>query len=67
MRVAREGKPGPVLVDPPFDIQNSEIEFDIESYRPETFSSPEAEASDTRKALDMIGRVKKQFCSWVPA
>ncbi|MGI5900129.1 MAG: hypothetical protein ACOX8S_09460 [Christensenellales bacterium] len=55
------------MVDPPFDIQNSEIEFDIESYRPETFSSPEAEASDTRKALDMIGRVKKQFCSWVPA
>ena len=30
----RSGRPGPVLIDLPFDVQMAEIEFDIETYEP---------------------------------
>ena len=30
----RSGRPGPVLIDLPFDVQMAEIEFDIEAYEP---------------------------------
>src|SRR6478752_6763279 len=30
----RSGRPGPVLIDLPFDVQMAEIEFDIETYKP---------------------------------
>jgi tartronate-semialdehyde synthase len=29
----RSGRPGPVLIDLPFDVQMAEIEFDIDTYR----------------------------------
>ena len=28
----RSGRPGPVLIDLPFDVQMAEIEFDIDTY-----------------------------------
>ena len=31
--VMRSGRPGPVLIDLPIDVQTAEIEFDIETYR----------------------------------
>ena len=30
----RSGRPGPVLIDLPFDVQMAEIEFDIDTYEP---------------------------------
>ncbi len=30
----RSGRPGPVLIDLPFDVQMAEIEFDIDAYQP---------------------------------
>ena len=30
----RSGRPGPVLIDLPFDVQMAEIEFDPDSYEP---------------------------------
>src|SRR6187402_3683435 len=30
----RSGRPGPVLVDLPYDVQMAEIEFDIDAYQP---------------------------------
>jgi tartronate-semialdehyde synthase len=30
----RSGRPGPVLIDLPFDVQMAEIEFDIDAYEP---------------------------------
>jgi tartronate-semialdehyde synthase len=30
----RSGRPGPVLIDLPFDVQVAEIEFDIDTYEP---------------------------------
>ena len=32
--VMRSGRPGPVLLDLPLDVQLGEIDFDIETYRP---------------------------------
>ena len=33
-QLMREGRPGPVLVDLPMDVQMAEIEFDIDTYEP---------------------------------
>src|ERR1700710_2481103 len=30
----RSGRPGPVLIDLPFDVQMAQIEFDIDTYQP---------------------------------
>ncbi len=38
----RSGRPGPVLIDLPFDVQMAEIEFDIETYEPLPVYKPAA-------------------------
>jgi tartronate-semialdehyde synthase len=53
-RVAREGKPGAVVIDLPLDIQNAEIEFDPASYKPLAFTTPDPKAADIAKAIQMI-------------
>ncbi len=53
-RIAREGKPGPVLLDIPLDVQMTEVDFDPATYTPESFGIPAADVSDIRKALEMI-------------
>lgn len=53
-RVAREGKPGPVLIDLPLDIQNSDIEFDPDSYVPYEIKKTAPKEEDVRKALQML-------------
>ena len=40
--VMRSGRPGPVLIDLPFDVQMAEIEFDIETYEPLPVYKPKA-------------------------
>src|SRR6202161_228286 len=30
----RSGRPGPVLIDLPFDVQRAEVDFDIDTYQP---------------------------------
>ena len=40
--IARSGRPGPVLVDLPFDVQMAEIEFDIDTYEPLPVYKPAA-------------------------
>ena len=50
----RSGKPGPVLIDLPLDIQMADIDFDIESYKPAEVGLPAPGASDIGKALDML-------------
>jgi tartronate-semialdehyde synthase len=51
----REGRPGPVLVDLPVDVQLAEIEFDIDTYEPLQVSRPAATRKQVEKALDMLG------------
>lgn len=58
-RIAREGKPGPVLIDLPLDIQNAEIEFDPDKYEPLSVKKPEPEPKDIEKAVQMLNEAKE--------
>jgi tartronate-semialdehyde synthase len=50
----RSGRPGPVLIDLPFDVQMAEIEFDIETYEPLPVYKPKATRKQVEKAIDML-------------
>src|SRR5918911_4431420 len=50
----RSGRPGPVLIDLPFDVQMAEIAFDIETYEPLPVYKPRATRAQADKALDML-------------
>ena len=50
----RSGRPGPVLLDLPFDVMQAEIEFDIETYEPLPVYKPAASRRQIEKALDML-------------
>ncbi len=50
----RSGRPGPVLIDLPFDVQMTEIEFDVETYAPLPVYKPAATRPQVEKALDLL-------------
>ncbi len=50
----RSGRPGPVLIDLPFDVQMAEIEFDTDTYEPLPIYKPAASRAQIEKALDML-------------
>ena len=50
----RSGRPGPVLIDLPFDVQMTEIEFDVDTYAPLEPHRPAATRAQVEKALDML-------------
>ncbi len=50
----REGRPGPVLVDLPLDVQLAEIDFDIDTYEPMQVARPAATRAQAEKALSMM-------------
>ncbi|MFP5398827.1 MAG: glyoxylate carboligase [Gammaproteobacteria bacterium] len=50
----RSGRPGPVLIDLPFDVQMAEIEFDIDTYEPLPVYKPAASRRQVEKALEML-------------
>ncbi|WP_029921662.1 glyoxylate carboligase [Nevskia soli] len=50
----RSGRPGPVLIDLPFDVQMAEIEFDPDTYQPLPLYKPTANRKQIDKALDML-------------
>jgi len=52
--VMRSGRPGPVLIDLPFDVQMAEIEFDVETYEPLPVYRPKASRAQVEKALAML-------------
>jgi len=55
----RSGRPGPVLIDLPLDVQMAEIEFDIDTYEPLPVYKPAATRKQVEKALDMLLRADK--------
>jgi tartronate-semialdehyde synthase len=55
----RSGRPGPVLIDLPFDVQMAEIEFDIDTYEPLPVYKPAASRKQVDKALDMLMAAEK--------
>ena len=50
----RSGRPGPVLIDLPFDVQMAEIDFDPDTYTPLPVYKPAATRAQIDKALDML-------------
>jgi tartronate-semialdehyde synthase len=55
----RSGRPGPVLIDLPFDVQMTEIEFDPDTYTPLPDYKPAASRAQVEKALDMLGEAER--------
>lgn len=52
--VMRSGRPGPVLIDLPIDVQLAEIEFDIDTYEPLPVYKPFANKKQIEKAIEML-------------
>jgi len=50
----RSGRPGPVLIDLPIDVQMTEIEFDVETYQSLPTYKPTASRAQVEKAFDML-------------
>src|SRR5207344_2104730 len=55
----RSGRPGPVLIDLPFDVQMAEIEFDPDTYEPLPVYKPKASRKQIEKALDMLNEAQR--------
>ncbi|GGN57404.1 glyoxylate carboligase [Streptomyces kronopolitis] len=50
----RSGRPGPVLIDLPIDVQLTEIDFDPETYEPLPAFKPAATRAQIEKALALL-------------
>jgi tartronate-semialdehyde synthase len=57
--VMRSGRPGPVLIDLPFDVSMGEIEFDDETYEPLPVYKPSASRPQIEKALAMLNQSER--------
>ncbi|HJS05054.1 MAG TPA: glyoxylate carboligase [Variovorax sp.] len=55
----RSGRPGPVLIDLPFDVQMAQIEFDIDTYQPLTPYKPAASRAQIEKAIAMLNAAER--------
>ncbi len=55
----RSGRPGPVLIDLPVDVQLAEIEFDPETYEPLSAYKPAATRAQAEKALAMLNEAER--------
>ncbi|MGZ9723524.1 glyoxylate carboligase [Rhizobium miluonense] len=55
----RSGRPGPVLIDLPVDVQLAEIEFDIDTYSPLEPYKPSATRAQAEKAIAMLNAAER--------
>jgi tartronate-semialdehyde synthase len=55
----RSGRPGPVLLDLPIDVQQAEIEFDAETYAPLAVHRPAATRAQVEKVLDLLAGAER--------
>ena len=55
----RSGRPGPVLLDLPFDVQMTEIDFDVDTYEPLPVHKPAATRAQVERALDMLAEARR--------
>lgn len=56
--VMKSGRPGPVLIDLPVDVQMAEIEFDAETYAPLEVYKPAATRKQAEKAMAMLNEAE---------
>src|SRR6187551_2232864 len=57
--IMRSGRPGPVLIDLPLDVQLAEIEFDDTTYAPLPVYKPAATRKQIEKALEMLNAAER--------
>src|SRR5689334_7958301 len=55
----RSGRPGPVLIDLPFDVQMGEIAFDGDTYEPLPVYKPGATRAQIEKALSLLNEAER--------
>jgi len=55
----RSGRPGPVLVDLPVDVQLTEIDFDIDTYEPLPVHRPAMTAAQAGRVLDLLAAAQR--------
>jgi tartronate-semialdehyde synthase len=55
----RSGRPGPVLIDLPIDVQVAEIEFDIDTYEPLPVYKPKATRKQIEAALGLLDAAER--------
>ncbi|WP_406113125.1 glyoxylate carboligase [Streptomyces sp. NBC_01014] len=55
----RSGRPGPVLIDLPVDVQLTEIEFDPETYTPLPVYKPIASRAQIEKAIALLNESER--------
>ncbi|RRO16664.1 glyoxylate carboligase [Saccharopolyspora rhizosphaerae] len=58
-QLMRSGRPGPVLVDLPLDVQLAEIEFDIDTYEPLPVANPAATRAQVEHALELLNAAER--------
>ncbi len=58
-RIAREGRPGPVLIDLPLDVQRKEIEYDSGTDSSLEIHKPAPDRRKIREALEMMLSAEK--------
>ena len=58
-QLMRSDRPGPVLIDLPFDVQMAEIEFEIEAYEPLPVVKPKASRVQAEKALAILNQAHR--------
>ncbi len=54
----RSGKPGPVLIDLPLNVQQSDISFDIDTYFPIPVQSPKYDPKMIEQAVNLLSSSK---------
>ena len=57
--VAREGRPGPVLIDLPMDVQMADIPFDPDLYTPLPVVKPAPGEAQIARAMDLLFEAEK--------
>ena len=55
----RSSRPGPVLIDLPFDVQMAMIEFDPDTYEPMEVYKPKASRAQIEKAMTMLNQADR--------
>jgi tartronate-semialdehyde synthase len=58
-RIAREGRPGPVLIDLPLDVQRGEVEYDPAIDAPLEVFKPSPDARKIRRAIEMLLKAER--------
>jgi tartronate-semialdehyde synthase len=58
-QIAREGRPGPVLIDLPVDVQRGEIEYDAEIDEPLPVTRMAPSAGRVKAAMEMLKKAER--------